>query len=542
MSRAITAVEWKAIRQASQDAVLAGLDDVLLSYQQQADALLETVSVLVIEKSRRIGMTWGLAATCVLKAARMKSDGGQDTLYISYAREMTREFVDACAMWARCFALAAADEEEFVFDDVDLDDPGDTRKIQAFRIAFASGFEIIALSSAPRSLRGKQGLCVIDEAAFVDNLAQVIKAAMAFLMWGGQVAILSSHNGATNPFNELIQEILAGNKPYAHMRVDLDDALQAGLYQRICRVTGKEWSPEAEAQWRADLIASYGAGADEELFCVPAEGDGVWLSAALIEARMTAEGEILRFELPADFLQLDYGVRTGMLATHYAKLDAAIAGLDPEELYGLGFDFARHVDLSVATLLGLDKTLRRCERLCIELRRWPYSEQSELMTYLIKRLRRWQAAVFDATGSGEAVAEHVQRACGEKVVSLKLSSEWYRLNMPFLKRAFEDDSISLIRDREHREDLRIVRIVRGIPQVPDIRASDGKGNKRHGDFAVSLALAEASLRTELAIMAYQPVPSVAHPLFGHNSGRRDWRYPGHDDDRRMPDRSLRGSI
>ena len=542
MSRAITAVEWKAIRQASQDAVLAGLDDVLLSYQQQADALLETVSVLVIEKSRRIGMTWGLAATCVLKAARMKSDGGQDTLYISYAREMTREFVDACAMWARCFALAAADEEEFVFDDVDLDDPGDTRKIQAFRIAFASGFEIIALSSAPRSLRGKQGLCVIDEAAFVDNLAQVIKAAMAFLMWGGQVAILSSHNGATNPFNELIQEILSGTKPYAHMRVDLDDALRAGLYQRICRVTGKEWSPEAEAQWRADLIASYGAGADEELFCVPAEGDGVWLPATLIEARMTAEGEILRFELPADFLQLDYGVRTALLAAHYAKLESAIERLDPDDLYGLGFDFARHIDLSVATLLGMDRSLRRRERLCIELRRWPYREQAELLTFLIKRLRRWQAAIFDATGSGEAVAEDVQRACGEKVVSLKLSQEWYRLNMPFLRRAFEDDSISLIRDLEHREDLRIVRIVRGIPQVPDIRVSDGKGGKRHGDFAVSLALAEASLRTDLAIMAYQPVASAPHPLFGHNSGRRDWRYPDHDDDRRMPDRSLRGSI
>lgn len=54
-----------------------------------------------------------------------------------------------------------------------------TRRSTPFRIKFASGFEIMALSSAPRGLRIKQGVVIIDEAAFVDNLKELLKAALA---------------------------------------------------------------------------------------------------------------------------------------------------------------------------------------------------------------------------------------------------------------------------------------------------------------------------------------------------------------------------
>ncbi|MDT9694128.1 hypothetical protein Q5762_38525, partial [Streptomyces sp. P9(2023)] len=89
-------------------------------------------------------------------------------------------------------------------------------------------FEILALSSAPRSLRGKQGVVIIDEAAFVESLPELLKAALAFLMWGGQVVVCSTHDGADNPFNELIRDMLGGKLPYAHMRIDFDQALADG--------------------------------------------------------------------------------------------------------------------------------------------------------------------------------------------------------------------------------------------------------------------------------------------------------------------------
>ncbi|WLD95788.1 hypothetical protein PX860_09360 [Agrobacterium leguminum] len=66
-------------------------------------------------------------------------------------------------------------------------------------------------------------------------------------MWGGQVVVCSTHNGVDNHFNEQIQDILAERKPYKHIRIDFDDALREGLYERICLVTGKEWSAEADA-------------------------------------------------------------------------------------------------------------------------------------------------------------------------------------------------------------------------------------------------------------------------------------------------------
>ncbi len=86
----------------------SGLPAVLLPYQARAVSLLDSACpVLFVEKSRRIGLTWGLAAYAVLRAGRQKKAGGMDVMYISYSREMTREFIDACAMWARAFDVAA---------------------------------------------------------------------------------------------------------------------------------------------------------------------------------------------------------------------------------------------------------------------------------------------------------------------------------------------------------------------------------------------------------------------------------------------------
>lgn len=103
-------------------------------------------------------------------------------------------------------------------------------------------------------MRGKQGFVLIDEAAFHDDLAEVLKAAFALLIWGGKVLILSTHDGEDNPFNELINDIRAGKKPYKLLRCTFDDALKDGLYQRICKKTGKEWSADAERKWRQDII------------------------------------------------------------------------------------------------------------------------------------------------------------------------------------------------------------------------------------------------------------------------------------------------
>lgn len=515
---------WAEARAAAMAAIpgevkARGLPAVLLPYQARAVGLLDSgTPVLFVEKSRRIGLTWGLAAYAVLRAGRQKSAGGMDVMYISYSREMTREFIDACAMWARAFDSAAAAVEETLFDQGD-----DAKAINAFRIRFASGFEIMALSSAPRGLRGKQGVVIIDEAAFVDELAELLKAALAFLIWGGQVVVCSTHDGAENPFNQAIQDILSGRSKHSHMRIDLDQALHEGLYQRIALVTGKTWTPEAEAAWRQSIIDFYGDGADEELFCVPSLSSGAWLPAPLIEARMTAPGRVLRLELPPDFLHRPRLEQKILLAPFMAELQEALAGLDLSLQYAFGFDFGRVADLTVGSLLAIEPGLKRREALAFELRNVPGDEQKAIVRAVLTHVRaRLVGAGFDATGMGWTVAEDMGREFGLRedheegaglVMALKFTEEWYRLQMPPLKAAFEDDQISIIADAEHLSDLRTVRLIRGIPRVPPTREGE-KGKRRHGDHAIALALAHWASRMRWVEFGYTPVPQAPASPFG----------------------------
>lgn len=546
MTSPISAAEWERQRRAATEAmpgVIAqvGLPKVLLPYQARTVSLLDSTAarVLFIEKSRRVGLTWGLAAYAVLRAGREKSAGGMDAMYISYSQEMTREFIDACAMWARAFSMAAMDADELLFADANPADPSDTKHIQAFRIRFASGFEILALSSAPRGLRGKQGVVIIDEAAFVDSLAELLKAALAFLMWGGQVVVCSTHNGADNPFNQTVQDILAGRAPHKHVRIDFDDALRDGLYQRICLVTGKDWSPEAEARWRTEIIDFYGDGADEELFCIPSMSSGAWLPAPLIEARMTAAAPVLRLELPGDYLyrsKLDQAV---LLAPFIKDLADAVAALDLTAQYAAGFDFGRVADLSTLSLLAIEQRLKRREALSIEMRNVPGDEQKMIVGSVLEHVRsRLVGAAFDATGMGWTLAEDMGRRFGLRtdpegsgaIMAVKFTEEWYRLQMPPLKAAFEDDMIAIGADAEHLSDLRVIKLVRGIARVPVTREGE-KGKRRHGDYAIALALAHYASRmrwVEYGYRAARPAARSSNESADADDARREdhwWRPP-----------------
>ena len=269
---------------------------VLLPYQQRWIA--DPAYVKVCEKSRRIGLSWGEAADSALLAAQTS---GMNVWYIGYNKDMALEFIHDCGNWAKFYGLAAdeVEETEEVFADGD-----DKQAVLAFVIRFASGWRITALSSRPNNLRGKQGRVIIDEAAFHDDLPELLKAAMALLMWGGQVHIISTHDGVDNPFNELITDCRAGKKPYAVHRITFDDALADGLYKRICLRRGIEWTAEGEAAWVAEIRQSYGEDAAEELDCIPKNGGGKWLNRALIESRMSPYTPVLRYDQSDSFALL----------------------------------------------------------------------------------------------------------------------------------------------------------------------------------------------------------------------------------------------
>jgi phage FluMu gp28-like protein len=100
--------------------------------------------------------------------------------------------------------------------------------------------------------------------------------------------------------------------------------------------------------------------------------------------------------------------------------------------------------------------------------------------------------------------------------AIKLSEEWYRLHMPPLKAALEDDTIALIRDDEHLGDLRAVKLVRGIARIPALREGQ-TGKKRHGDHAIAVALAHFASRMRWVEYDYRAAGRMLERLQGRLS-------------------------
>lgn len=487
--------DWAKFRREAMQAFPAELvgksiPDVLLPYQQELLLATATSNLVATDKSRRVGATWGVGADAVLTSGAQREAGGMDTLYLGYNLDMAREFIDVCAMWARAFIPASSEVQEFLF--MEQDGKGADRAIQAFRISFASGFEIVALSSKPRSLRGRQGYVILDEFAFHDDSAELLKAAIALLIWGGKILVISTHNGVDNPFNELLNEIRAGKRPGKVVRVTFDDALQQGLYQRVCLRLGKAWSAEDEAEWRAGIYKSYGSDADEELRCIPSASSGAYLSRALIEARMQPDLPVIRWQPPKGFVDWPEQLRIAEINDFCREqLQPLLAKLDPTLRSCLGQDFGRSGDLSVIHPLQILTNMVRATPFLLELRDVPFEAQKQIVFYIVDRLPRFSHASFDATGNGAFLAEVARQKYSVSMVSeIKLSPAWYLLNMPKLKAAFEDSTFILPRDDFVATDYRAIKMTHGIAKVPDDARSEGPdGHERHGDAAIAGALA-----------------------------------------------------
>lgn len=476
---------------------------VLLPYQIEAIELSHANPLFVSEKSRRTGLTYGFAADAVLTASPAVRPS--HVFYIGYNKDMAREFIAYCGDFAKAFNVLAAAPDEFLFDD------GSEAGILALRINLPSGKAIVALSSMPRSLRGMQGVVIIDEAAFHADFNGVLKAALALLMWGGRVVVISTHDGADNPFNELIEDIRAGKRNGAVQRLTLSDALAQGLYKRICLRTGKEWSPEAEAAWEADLRKTYSDAAEEELDVVPAKGSGVYLPRATIEACMTPEHRMVRLVPGKDFhtaggllvasdgpdTAIGDTLRDAVRVWREAWIDEwlerevapVIALFDPVRRSVWGQDFARSSDLSTIAAGQEDASLVLQNRLGIEMLGVPFWAQFRILNWLCRKLPNWANGKMDARGNGQQLAEDMQEKWGvDRIEAVMATQATYLARMPRMKARFEDRTILVPRDGGVMDDLRLIKLVKGIPMVVDRvdAKADGAKGKRHGDYSIAL--------------------------------------------------------
>ena len=473
---------------------------VLLGYQQRWVA--DDAPLKVAEKSRRIGLTWAEASDNVLIAA---GEHGSNVFYISATQDMALEYIEACAMWARVFDQAASEIEEGILADEDRD-------IKTYKIDFPrSGRRIVALSSRPTNLRGKQGVIVIDEAAFHNDLQQMLKAALAMLLWGDRVRIISTHDGVDNPFNELIQEIRAGKRKGSVHRITFRDAVAQGLYRRVCLRRGIQWTQDGEDAWVQDAYDFYGDAAAEELDVIPSQSGGAYLTMGLIEARMSAETPLVRGRWPAKFGHLpDHQREIDIDAWCEEHLKDVLAGLDADRAHGFGEDFGRLGDLTVIPVIEEGRDLIKRVRLTVELSNCPFRQQEQILAYICDRLPRFRSGALDANGNGQYLAERmVQRYGAARIEAVHLSNAFYLEHMPRFKAALQDGTLTDIpRDAEIRNDLRALRLIDGVPKLPKAKTQKGDGPRlqRHGDAAIGLFLAHYAMQRDVAPIDWQPAP------------------------------------
>ncbi|MGB0683394.1 MAG: hypothetical protein ACPGOV_11825 [Magnetovibrionaceae bacterium] len=473
---------------------------VLLPYQGAWH--LDTSSVRIAEKGRRIGFSWGaLAAESVIEGGCQASAGGMDQFYMGYNQAMAAEFIGDCTFIARALNTSLAEVGVFM-DSVLIDD--ERRDILRYSLQLTSGFRIEALSSNPYNWRGKQGHARIDEAAFHKDIREVVKGALAFRMWAGRIDIVSTHNTEENQFNQWIKDVQAEKLGWSHHRHTFKDALLQGFYKRVCLKLGKEYSEEAEAKYEAEIRADYPDAEDaaEELDCTPKRGSGPYFSDMLIESCQKKGIPILRYTQKAEFV-LDPNEEAITEAWLEENLRPIINGLDPRTRKSMGQDFARSGDLS-AILLSEEVRERFWETIAlIELRNIPFESQRLIVKWIFENVKGLSSAKFDARGNGQSHAEAAYKLRPEIVECVMFTRPWYAEHFPKLKSAFEQQRFLLPDDPDILLDARLVVQKNGDPGLSAGRLKGSDGKDRHGDTMVAAVLAWAGSELPPPEYAYE---------------------------------------
>jgi len=460
-------------------------DGILM--QHQKDWLADDADLKLAEKGRRTGITFAEALDDTLIAAKRVDQGGDNVFYIGDTKDKGREFIGYVAHFARVIAGETGAFEEFVFEDRQAD--GTTRSISAFRVRFASGNRIEALSSRPENIRGLQGVAVVDEAAFHTDVREVIDAVNALLIWGGKARVISTHKGVLNPFNELVREARAGKVPFSCHFIPFETAVRNGLYKRVCLVKGWQWSAEAQADWEAMIRGAYGprtAAMRQELDAIPAEAEGAALTRVQIEACMEPV-PIVRWSRDDDFKNAPEHIRKAEARDFCEReLKPVLEKLDPDRGHHLGGDFARSGDISAFKAVSTEPNLTRRTKLLVELKNVPFDQQREILFYICDRLPRFSGGALDATGNGAYLAEVAAQRYGERMAEVKATADWYRVNSTAYVEAIVDRTMVLPQDEDVLRDHQALAYVNGVIRVPENHRFKGNdGFDRHGDTAIA---------------------------------------------------------
>lgn len=251
--------------------------DYFLPYQ--LDWLKDTSRFKIVEKSRRVGMTYVQAYEDVLDAGR--ADNSMDVWFSSADESAAREYIRYCEQWTRLFQMAAQQLDEEIIDE------SGGKAIKVFVIEFASGKRITAMSSNPKQFRSKGGKLVLDEFAFHEDQDAMWKAAVPIVTWGYPVRVLSTYNGKGNRYYRMVEEAKKGNAWRLHSTT-IEQAVEQGL---VSKILGHAASDAEKQAFLADCREAAGDEDtyNQEYLCIPVDEASAWLTWDLISANEHAD-------------------------------------------------------------------------------------------------------------------------------------------------------------------------------------------------------------------------------------------------------------
>jgi phage FluMu gp28-like protein len=419
---------------------------ILLPWQQ---AWRNDASPLKIwEKSRRIGATYTEANDAVM--ARLTGKRTVPYWFSSADESAAAEFAEYCAYWLR---VAEAVVERYTEQ---VEDEETRRKATAYVVRVA-GTKVTAMTSNPRRFRSKGGDVGLDEFAYHDDPQAMYRAAEPATMWGGQLRILSTHNGEASEFNRLCQmgrrvaagQAKPGDIPFSLHRITIVQAVEQGLVERINETQGTTYTRErflAERRSRCRDEDHW----QQEYMAVPAVDSAAWLPYELIEACEHADAG--RADLTG----------TGLL---YVGADIGETG--------------HPTVIVVGERIGDVLWVRRVRRSVGE----PLAAVEAAVMGLLAQPRCVRGCI-DATGVGAQIAQAAVR--GGKGQGVKFSLPVKDSLASRVRRAFEDRAVRVPMGGKTREDLHSIRMTRtasGGMRFDAASTADG-----HGDEFWALAL------------------------------------------------------
>ena len=411
----------------------------------------DTSRLRIMEKSRQIGITFADAYDSVCKVtARIPLD-----VWVSSKDEDTAKlYLEICKKWASILHIAAEDLGERVIDS--------KKDLKASVLRFATGKCIYALSSDVNAVASRTGHVKLDEFALHENQRLLYRYSKPATTWGGTLTIISTHRGAHTVFNQILTEIKDRGNPkrWSHHRVDIFDAVRAGLVEKINqKMETKMTREEFLEQCKRECI-------DDEQWlqehcCIPCDDESVFLEYDLLSK-----------------------CKSPHCLQPFSYLESC-----PNDLY-VGVDVGRVKHL---TVIDVGERIGDViwDRLRIELKGKPFPEIRQEL-YSVLHLPRVKRCCIDASGLGIQLAEEAKIKFGSRVEPVTLSAPVKEELAYELRRVFEERTIRIDPDPKLEADLHGVKKL--ITIAGNIRFA-GDTNESHCDRFWAKALRQHAAKT-----------------------------------------------